>query len=577
MKKFYLLLSAACVAVSASAVEKEMATPKAGVVKAELRTSVAAPFGANQRVAIKNAVGDNVKRVASKAKESVFDYVYFRAADNIGSVGMDPTGHGYAGIGYASCYGDLVFDNFSTNVKSYDWSHSYFGGFNTETKTWDIKHSSDETFAMVSEVGEVMAPSLEVEFTSGSKGSCNLNVGEFLCGGSTRYWFGSASEMGLTFYQNTFLENPQGYTGSTNRRLAYAPGGDGFASNGFDESWMEDLQASFEGQTVSDLVVNNFTIMLPKPASTYFFTKGWEWVSCIASSATQLISYVYPVDDEGVIAEMPIAIGYAAVPKGESDMLVFEYNPLNEDGDEIEGEIFVDTALAFTIEGFVGNNAISQLAPVSGFYPFDINAFRENEDLVKTPDTYLDVTFNVAGETYAGRLTDYNLYYYDQSNNATDRETISYRAYSQFTLDAEYAFVNAVEKGDVTFPLTGGDAKVDIEALYYITNEMVENGYYEISAPEWVSVTINDPDTTNGLSSLSLKAEAGEDRSGVLSITGFGVKCDIQLVQGEGGAVGIVTAEGEATYYDLAGRKVANPEKGIYVKVNGNKAEKVVL
>ncbi len=38
-----------------------------------------------------------------------------------------------------------------------------------------------------------------------------------------------------------------------------------------------------------------------------------------------------------------------------------------------------------------------------------------------------------------------------------------------------------------------------------------------------------------------------------------------------------VKAEGDAQYFDLAGRRVLNPDKGIYVKVSGNKAEKVAL
>lgn len=39
----------------------------------------------------------------------------------------------------------------------------------------------------------------------------------------------------------------------------------------------------------------------------------------------------------------------------------------------------------------------------------------------------------------------------------------------------------------------------------------------------------------------------------------------------------IEAAEGEAIYYDLMGRKVANPEKGLYIRVINGKAVKVVL
>lgn len=50
------------------------------------------------------------------------------------------------------------------------------------------------------------------------------------------------------------------------------------------------------------------------------------------------------------------------------------------------------------------------------------------------------------------------------------------------------------------------------------------------------------------------------------------------FLQGSGNnAVEIVGVEGEAQYFDLAGRRVVNPGKGLYIKTNGKKAEKVVL
>ncbi len=56
---------------------------------------------------------------------------------------------------------------------------------------------------------------------------------------------------------------------------------------------------------------------------------------------------------------------------------------------------------------------------------------------------------------------------------------------------------------------------------------------------------------------------------------------EITFLQGtnaeDPGAVDVVTANGKIQYYDLTGRRVVNPEKGVYVKVTGNKSEKVVL
>ena len=53
---------------------------------------------------------------------------------------------------------------------------------------------------------------------------------------------------------------------------------------------------------------------------------------------------------------------------------------------------------------------------------------------------------------------------------------------------------------------------------------------------------------------------------------------EIDFLQGSKaeGAVDVVVTEGDTQYFDLAGRRVMNPEKGLYIKVNGNKAEKVI-
>ena len=42
-------------------------------------------------------------------------------------------------------------------------------------------------------------------------------------------------------------------------------------------------------------------------------------------------------------------------------------------------------------------------------------------------------------------------------------------------------------------------------------------------------------------------------------------------------AVEVVKVDGNAEYYDLQGRRVANPQKGLYIKKSGNKATKVIL
>ena len=41
--------------------------------------------------------------------------------------------------------------------------------------------------------------------------------------------------------------------------------------------------------------------------------------------------------------------------------------------------------------------------------------------------------------------------------------------------------------------------------------------------------------------------------------------------------IGVDEENGSAVFYDLTGRKVQNPENGIYIRVQGSTAQKVVI
>lgn len=84
-----------------------------------------------------------------------------------------------------------------------------------------------------------------------------------------------------------------------------------------------------------------------------------------------------------------------------------------------------------------------------------------------------------------------------------------------------------------------------------------------------------------GLTILEFQADPNPDdidRTCVVKISIPAASFTIKFYQGSNNnAVEIVGAEGNEIYYDLGGRRVANPEKGIYIKKNGNKAEKVLF
>lgn len=588
MKKVYILLSAACVAASASAVNKEMAVrshESANVEKPMMKASAAKSFN-DRVVSHRNSMmlGDKKIMTTRADSDSVvpFSALYFRPADNVMGFGMNEFGSGWRGVHFASCYGNVDFMNYSMGVNDMTWSYTELNDYvvGDSTLNWNYKESSSYDLSIKSGVGFFDAPVL-FGTVNGVADYCDDNTVRYFCGGYPGFW---GYDTGLTFYQNNFVTDPSGYTGSTYRKFAYAPGVNGFEETGISSGWYDQLQKRYPNNTFSDLSLENYTIFMPKTPSPYFITKGWIWMNVAANSAAQLISYIYPVDEEGYLAENPIAIGYAAIPAEGTDTPVFEYYALNEDGDETEDIIIIDSEVAITIEGFNGNPAIAQVIPVCGFYPVSYNYYLEAWDndvnIIKNSDLYLTLSVSVDGEDPRLLLsTDNGLYVFDDSD--PDDIVLTASGYSQFATDAVFPWIvsaNGEEK--VTIPLTGGSVDVDVDALYYNINAMIEDGDYVESHSDWINLTIGESDQESGLTTLTIAADATEaDRVGVVEIKGLGLTYSLKVVQGkdDNTAVSTIVLDKNSEYYDLAGRRVANPDKGIYIKRSGNKAEKVIL
>lgn len=578
-------MSAACVAVSAFAVENQKVAPvKRNIAVGEAVQKSADPVKAVEVAEIK--ASDVSKRIMKVGENTGF--VNFMPADNLMSIGMNPEGSAYRGLGFASSYGSLDFYNLSTNVDSCEWNYADLNDYEIvdEQYVWNIKTSKAENLSIKSGIGEVMVPELNAKI-AGSEVQYGLPVTqEYLCGGSSRYWMfvdDNGDVFGLTFYQNVGLKNGSGYNGGSTYKVSYQPGAEGYNENGVyvnpenKNNWEAAISKKYPDSTVTNLKLNNFSIIQPKPASTYFITEGWIWMNVTATAATQLISYIYPITEEG-LSENPIAIGYASIAEGESDMPRFEYYPLNEDGDEVEGETFIDTAVLITIEGFAGNELITDVTPVSGYYPFSYEEYSSgNYDIMKGTDILLNISFEVDGEPVTSLVEDTGLYFYGGKD---DNDTVSSLSYAMFMTDATYAFIIAANGEEtVNIASTGGSVDVDIDALYYNVAGLMEEGVYEVSAPEWLNVSFSQPNEETYLTTMTVSAEASEEgRTGIVSIEGLGATFSLTVVQGDGGnAVNVVVSDKNAEYFDLAGRRVANPEKGIYIKKSGNKAEKVIF
>ena len=596
MKNFYILLSAACVAVSANAAGKDMVTPVKMQVNANSVNMANSPVKFTKTAGTHNAVLNSNGMVKAGAKAPTNgEYAYYRAEPSAMALGLSTNGYGYQKItfGFLSSNAPVTFYNYSTGVKAFEWNYADVNDFEQvgQSIEWNFKTSDAQDLVVNTTVGEMASPELYVTYDSGTEGMYTRDyLVEYICGGSGNFWFGEdelGGEQGVTFYQNCGMVSPQdrafAYTYKTSYDITDKKN---YNANGVyvgkddTRNWQATFDARYE-TTVQNLAIDNFTFIQPTPASPYMITKGWNLLQVTAKSATQLTSYIYPIDEEGYITDTAIAQGFASISKGDNPIVVFEYVALNEDGDETEEDIFIDSAVAVTVEGFAGNNAISSMSPSSGYYPFSYTSYSGgNYDICPDATMYIQFSMDVNGENVTTLAYDNGLYYFDQADKNRDEDTLSLLSYGTFFFDATYPFIYAPNgEKSLNIPLAGGECEVDVNALYYNISALLEMGEYTLTAPEWLTVTFGQSSQQTGITTMTVVADACEapGRSGVITLEGLGAKFNLEVVQGEGGAVNVVVADGDSQYFDLAGRRVANPDKGIYIKKAGNKAEKVVF
>lgn len=135
-------------------------------------------------------------------------------------------------------------------------------------------------------------------------------------------------------------------------------------------------------------------------------------------------------------------------------------------------------------------------------------------------------------------------------------------------LDYTLMLLSTSETGDFEITYDGEDecewlSVVDVYDDYQVSSETGEEEFTGITGLVFEATPNSDDESRVCHVTISIPA----------------AKYEITFLQGSKAdtAVDVVTATGKTQYFDLAGRKVANPEKGVYIKVNGNKAEKVVL
>lgn len=97
-----------------------------------------------------------------------------------------------------------------------------------------------------------------------------------------------------------------------------------------------------------------------------------------------------------------------------------------------------------------------------------------------------------------------------------------------------------------------------------------EHPEYENNGQHYAVLT-NEKHTTSGLLHIIYKDENGQTVSSPATYNFEVVKSDPTGVET------VVVGEGEVIYFDLNGRRVQNPDKGIFIKVEADKVSKVIL
>lgn len=200
-----------------------------------------------------------------------------------------------------------------------------------------------------------------------------------------------------------------------------------------------------------------------------------------------------------------------------------------------------------------------------------LGSLEESEDGVINYDlrAISDFFVNPLPKTVVGVLADVSYPWispsYDYPSEVklpNDGDTTPTEQGLQVTL--QFASSSMTEDYEITY---NGEDECDWFELVGLDDEMNVNQYGEEEFAGFTSLDfVAAPNPTD------------ENRTCVVRISIPAASYEITFLQGSNNnAVEIVGVDKATEYFDLQGRRVANPDKGIYIKKAGNKTEKVIL
>lgn len=553
MKNFTLLFSALAVASSALAVTPQVNEnlPKVQVCQEESSKATLSMVNGGKVIA-----NDDAKKVVAKAAALSVSY---EAPEGLFALGVSEELSGFSDVTMRKgpAYKPLTWTNTTVGASDFEWSFTTFDDHVAGTG-----YSSDVDLTRSEVYSSVNAPILTAVSEDGDEGSYQIdpNLYGFAYGGESTYTFSSGeNELGMT----TYIHKNDGF--SYFSCMAYDTSEDEDVNP---ETGLYNIFTDADGYGFSDVEFLGYANLFGTPAAPYYISKMWCWMFLQAKKNTVAEMTLYKIDEEGYITDEILASGSANISaslSASSKVVSFDLYALDEDGLEVEGYITIDcpfmAIMKLNKEDFIYANAVANTGaqyPANQSSPYTRNAF---------------IAINADGEDYYLR-SPYS-YYTDNTYSTLMSITDWF-----WMVDATFPWIyEENDQNEVTVSAEGGDASFSFQSWFNLAGLD-----YELSdgADEWLdfaNATVGSGDNYAQILTIPVLAlpDGLTGRSATVTITGPAVEYVLTINQGDVNGVKVVKAENGAVYYDLAGRRVLNPDKGIYIKVSGNKSEKVIL
>ncbi len=586
MRKFALIVSALAVAVSSFATTPQFSEVKKQNKKLVVEKQKAVPAGSYGKVAAKKAHVDSrqlISPLSTRADENML--VGYEAPEGFLGLGLSEGFVGYgskpSGVRKGPAFTPLKWTNISENATEFEWNFPYLAeedGSVVEKlenyATRDVVRSEDFTEVAAPILYGVDAAGNVAVYQMGNSVDENGELGKpslwFNYGGDCSQFLGydeqgmpMLEDFGLTSY--IYSINGGGYTIFPCMSYDATDDRNYDATTGLNPVFTTPSPQGFGFESVKLL---GYTNVFPVPAASYFITKMWSWVNVQANKPTVVEMNLYKIDEEGYLTDEIIAQGVANVnasTRPQEIMMSFDLFALDEDGLETDDPVVIDGAfmaeMTFNVEDFdifscaIGAGATWPVELEDSPYPIHAMMMLEADGQVRLTRSPYD---------------------YFTSNERTELATATD---FMWMVDAVFPFTFEVNDNTVAeAPAEGGVVNFEIGSLVGLQ-------YYDAVVSEggdWINIEeATFLNTENGSAILNIPVDAlpagVEGRSATVTLEFYATSLELTINQGKVAAVSVVAADKNAEYYDLQGRRVANPEKGIYIKKTANKAEKVLF